>query len=165
MEEKPAGGSSTKRRFFYAIRTTVGQEYNIALILENRVRGLKIPIFSILVVDGLKGFVFLEAASPAHVDAVISGLKYVKGRVPGTMKYEDLEKFIKPVPVIEEIDVDDIVEVVRGPLRGMRGKVVRVNKAKREVVIELFEAAYPLPTTVDADDLRILEKASKGTQA
>jgi len=47
----------------------------------------------------------------------------------------------------------------------MRGKVVRVNKAKREVVIELFEAAYPLPTTVDADDLRILEKASKGTQA
>ncbi|RLE64679.1 MAG: transcription elongation factor Spt5 [Thermoprotei archaeon] len=161
MVEKPAGGKKTG--VFYAVRTTVGQEYNVALIIEERVKGKKIPIFSILVVDGLRGFIFIEAPSPSYVDEATSGLKYVKGRVPGTLRYEDLERFIKPLPLIEEVEVDDIVEVVRGPFRGMRGRVIRVNKAKREIVIELFEATYPLPTTVDIDDVRILEKGGQAT--
>ncbi|HDH06757.1 MAG TPA: transcription elongation factor Spt5 [Thermoproteales archaeon] len=157
MVEKPAGG---KERPLHAVRTVVGQEYNMALLIESRVKSLKLPVYSILVVDGLRGVIFIEALTPMVVDRVIRGLKYVRGRIPGTVKYSDLEKFIKPKPLIEEIEVDDIVEIIRGPLRGMRGRVVRINKVRGEVVVELFEAAYPLPTTVDAEDLRIIEKAS-----
>ena len=158
MEEKQAGGNKGK---FYAVRAIAGQEYNVALIVKKRIEALKLPIKSILVIDELKGFVFIEADSYIHVDKAIAGIKYVKGRIPGILKYEELEKYIISKPVIEEIEENDVVEVIGGPFRGLRGKVTHINKVKKEVTLELFDVAYPLPVTIDAEYLHIIEKAKE----
>ncbi len=142
----------------YAVRVTAGQEYNVALIMETRAKANKLPLKSILVVDGIKGFIFVEAPSSVYVDNTIAGIRFVKGRVGGILKIEELENFIAPKPIIEEVGVNDIVEIIGGPFRGLRGKVVSVDRSRKEVTIELFEAAYPLPTTVSVDYVRIIEK-------
>jgi len=142
----------------YAVRVTAGQEYNVALIMETRARANKLPVRSILVVDGIKGFVFIEAPSSIYIDNLIAGIRFVKGRVGGILKIEELENFIAPKPIIEEVSVNDIVEIIGGPFRGLRGKVVSVDRSRGEVTIELFEAAYPLPTTVSVDYVRIVER-------
>lgn len=147
---------------FYVIRTVVGQEYNVALLVEVRARSKGYPLKSIIVIDDLRGFVILETDKPYLIDKLISGIKYVKGRVGGRLTFEELERFISPRPVIEEIEVNDVVEIVGGPFRGMKGKVTHVDKHRGEVTVELFETSFPLPITISADYVKKAPKETEG---
>ena len=146
---------------FYAVRTTVGQEKNIALILETKIKSKKIPIKSILVLDNVRGFIFMESPMPFYVDMAISKTKYIKGKIGGVFTYSDLEKFIMPKPVIEEIRLNDIVEIISGPFRGMQGRVTQIEKSRGEIKVEILEAAYPLPITINAEYVRIIKKSTE----
>lgn len=146
---------------FYAVRTTIGQEMNVALLVEGRAKVRKIPIKSILVLEEVRGFIFVEAPSPQFVDRAVVGVKHVRGRVRGKVDSSEIERLIMPKPVIEELDIGDIIEVVSGPLKGMRAKIVRLDRAREEVTVELLEVPYPLPITINADYVKLLEKAKK----
>jgi len=145
----------------FAIRTTAGQEKNVADLIAARVETNKLPIKAILVPEMLKGYVFIEAGGPHFVDEAIAGIKHVRSRVPGIVSFPEVERYIVVRPVIEELDVEDVVEVVGGPFKGMRAKITRVDKTKEEVTLELLEATFTLPITVHADYVRIVEKAKK----
>jgi len=145
----------------FAIRTTAGQEKNVADLIAARVQTTKLPIKAILVPEMLKGYVFIEAEGPHFVDEAIAGIKHVRSRVPGIVSFPEVERYIVVRPVIEELDVEDVVEVVGGPFKGMRAKITRVDKTKEEVTLELLEATFTLPITVHADYVRLVEKAKK----
>lgn len=147
-----------KEARFYALRTTVGQERNVALIIETKAKAKKTSIKSILVVDGLKGFVFVEADTPFDIDQLTTGMRYVKGRMGGVFRYQDIERFVRPKPVIEDLRINDIIEVVSGPFRGMRGRVVDIGVSRGEIRVEILEAAYPLSITINADYVRLVER-------
>jgi transcriptional antiterminator NusG len=68
-------------------------------------------------------------------------------------------------PIIEELNVGNIVEVTGGPFKGMRAKITKVNKVKREATLELLEATFTLPITVSADYLKVVEKGEASTEA
>jgi len=153
------------RNSFYVIRTMVGQEYNVALLIEMRAKSKGYPIKSIMVIDDLRGFVILETERPYFIDKLISGIRYVKGKVSGRLTFQDLERFISPKPVIEEIEVNDIVEIVGGPFRGMRGRVTHVDKHRGEITVELFETAFPLPITINADYVKKAPKEAEERSA
>ena len=59
---------------------------------------------------------------------------------------------------ISSIQKGSIVELVSGPFKGERAKVVRIDESREEVVLELIEAAVPIPVTVKADQIRIIQK-------
>jgi len=40
----------------------------------------------------------------------------------------------------------------------MRAKITRIDKAKAEVTLELLEASFTLPITVNSDYVKIVEK-------
>jgi len=145
----------------FAVRTTAGQEKNVADRIAARVETNKLPIKAILVPETLKGYVFIEADGPHFVDEAIAGIKHVRSRVPGIVSFSEVERYIVVRPVIEELDVEDVVEVVGGPFKGMRAKITRVDKTKEEVTLELLEATFTLPITVHADYVRLVEKAKK----
>jgi len=145
----------------FAVRTTAGQEKNVADLIAVRVETSKLPIKAILVPEMLKGYVFLEAEGPHFVDEAIAGIKHVRSRVPGVVSFSEVERYIVVRPVIEELEVEDVVEVVGGPFKGMRAKITRVDKTKEEVTLELLEATFTLPITVHADYVRLVEKAKK----
>jgi transcriptional antiterminator NusG len=56
----------------------------------------------------------------------------------------------------------DIVEIVGGPFKGERGKVTRLNKQKSEVIVELLEAAVPIPITLNLDSIKVVGKENRG---
>lgn len=149
----------------FAVRTTAGQESNVADMITSRVENSKLPIVAILVPQMLKGYVFVEAEGPHFVEQAIAGLKHVRSRVPGIVNFSEVERYIVVKPVIEELDVDDQVEVVGGPFKGMKAKITRVDKTKEEVTLELLEATFTLPITVHADYVRLVEKAKKEGEA
>jgi transcriptional antiterminator NusG len=145
----------------FAVRTTAGQEKNVANLIEARSKMGEIPIKAVLVPEMLKGYVFIEADGPHSVEKAIAGVKHVRSRVPGIVTFQEVERYIVVKPVIEELDDDDLVEVVGGPFKGMRAKITRVDKAKEDVTLELLEATFTLPITVHADYVKLVEKAKK----
>ena len=145
----------------FAVRTTAGQERNVSKLIAGRAEANKIPIKAILVPDSLKGYIFIEAEGPHIVEQAISGIKHVRSRVPGLVSFEEIEKYIVVKPVIEELSIDDLVEVIGGPFKGMRAKITNIDRAKEEVTIELLEASFTLPVTVHADYLKLIKKGGE----
>jgi len=145
----------------FAVRTTAGQEKNVANMIAIRVETAKLPIKAVLVPELMKGYVFVESEGPHFVEQAISGIKHVRSRVPGLVTFSEVERYIVVKPVIEELSIDDIVEVVGGPFKGMRAKITQIDKNKEEVTLELLEATFTLPITVHADYVRLVERAKK----
>ena len=145
----------------FAVRTTAGQEKNVAKLIATRVKMSEVPIKAVLVPEVLKGYVFVEANGPHFVDKVIAGIKHVRSRVPGTVSFSEVERYVLIKPVIEELDTGDIVEVIAGPFKGMRAKITRVDRTKEEVTLELLEATFTLPITVHADYVKPVQKAKE----
>ena len=145
----------------FAVRTTAGQEKNVANLIEAKVKINDLQINAVLVPEMLKGYIFIEADGPHSVEKSIAGVKHVRSRVPGVVTFPEVERYIVVKPVIEELDADDLVEVVGGPFKGMRAKITRVDKAKEDVTLELLEATFTLPITVHADYVKLVEKSKK----
>ncbi len=143
---------------YYAVKTTAGRELDVAVIVENRVKNMGVDIRSIVMPPGIKGYVIVEASGLDAVYPAIKELKYVKGRTLGKITREELEKLVKPKPIIELVKVGDIVEVIAGPFRGMKAKIIAVDKGKNEVTVNILESEFPLPITVPGDYVKPIKK-------
>lgn len=143
----------------FAVKTTTGQEKNVAKLIASKVEMNKIPIKAILVPEVLRGYVFVEAEGPHFVEEAIIGVRHVRSRIPGVINFAEIERYIVRKPIIEELNENDIVEVTGGPFKGMRAKITRIDKAKGEVTLELLEATFTLPITVHSDYVKLVEKA------
>jgi len=148
----------------FAVRTTTGQEKNVARLVSAKIEMNNIPIKAILVPEALRGYVFIEANGPHFVEEAIAGIKHVRSRVPGIVSFSEVERFIVRKPVIEELSENDIVEITGGPFKGMRAKITRIDKTKEEVTLELLEATFTLPITVHSDYVRLVEKAESKSE-
>jgi transcriptional antiterminator NusG len=143
----------------FAVKTTTGQEKNVAKLIAARIKMNNIPIKAILVPETLRGYVFVEAEGPHFVEEAITGIRHVRSRVPGVVSFSEIERYIVRKPIIEELSENDIVEVTGGPFKGMRAKITRIDRAKAEVTLELLEATFTLPITVHSDYVKLVEKA------
>ena len=139
----------------YAVRTTAGQERNVADILAARAQSKGLEIRAILAPETLKGYIFVEGRSAHMVESAIEGIKHIKSRVPGLVGFEEIEKYIVTKPVIEELNVGTSVEIIGGPFKGMKATITRVDRSKQEVTLELLEATFTLPITVHADYVKL----------
>jgi len=143
----------------FAVKTTTGQERNVAKLVAAKIEMNNIPIKVVLVPETLRGYIFVEAVGPHFVEEAIAGIKHVRSRVAGIVSFSEIERYIIRKPIIEELSENDIVEVTGGPFKGMRAKITRIDKAKAEVTLELLEATFTLPITVHSDYVKLIEKA------
>ena len=128
------------------------------LISTNQLIG---RVKAILVPETLRGYVFIETTEFRDVEIAISGVPHVRGRVGGKVSIEEIDKFLAPPPAAEGISVDDVVEIISGPFKGERAKVVRVDAGKEELILELLDSPYTIPVRVHADFAKIVERAEK----
>jgi transcriptional antiterminator NusG len=142
----------------FAVKTTTGQEKNVARLVAAKVEMAKIPIKAILVPEVLRGYIFVESEGPHFVEEAIVGVKHVRQRIPGPIGFSEIERYIVRKPMIEELNENDVVEVTGGPFKGMRAKITRIDKSKAEVTLELLEATFTLPITVNSDYVKLVEK-------
>jgi transcriptional antiterminator NusG len=159
MTEEESGERATTSVF--AVRTTAGQEKNVADLIAARVKTTNLPVKAILVPETLRGYVLIEAEGPHFVEKAIAGIKHVRSRIQGIVRFQEVEQYIIMKPVIDELNEEDLVEIVGGPFKGMRAKITRIDRTKEEVTLELLEATFTLPITVHADYVRLVEKAKK----
>ncbi|OYT42706.1 MAG: transcription elongation factor Spt5 [Candidatus Aenigmarchaeota archaeon ex4484_224] len=141
----------------YAIKTIVGRERVTMKGIKGRVIEENLDIKAIVHPEELKGYIFIEGEID-EIEKAVANMPNVRGIIRKPISVEEIKKFLIPKKVEIELNVGDLVEVIGGPFKGERGKVKRYDKAKREVTIELLEATVPIPITVAADLVRVIEK-------
>lgn len=145
----------TKSKFF-AIRITGGQERVVANILHTKITTKKLKIFSILALENFKGYIIVEAPDANVAYEALSGVRHVRGQIRGELPFKDIEGYLVKKPVVTDLSVDSMVEVVAGPFKSMKAKVIRVDIEKQEATVVLLDSPYQIPVTVDANYLRKL---------
>ncbi|MCS6769596.1 MAG: transcription elongation factor Spt5 [Candidatus Caldarchaeum sp.] len=118
----------------------------------------KVPVASVLILPALKGYVFVETSHREVVSEALQNIRNVKARPPMPVKLETIAPHLVEKPLIDVIETGQVVEIVAGPLKGITGKIIRVEKAKREVTLELREAAFQLPISISIDAVRPVSK-------
>jgi len=143
---------------FIAVKTTANQERIVANMIELAVKKHNLNVYSILAPKELKGYVILEVEGIEDAIMAIRGLQHVRGVVKKEMSFSDIQHYLTPKKAVEQIKEGYMVEVSAGPFRGEKGIVKRVDRAKNEITIELLEAVVPIPVTVKAENVRIVER-------
>lgn len=154
----------------FAVKTTGGQEKTVAKFVGERLEkrqqeGKTSQVQTILVLEAQKGYLFFEAPNAQAVADSISGFKHVKGMVPGYIQYSDIEKFLVEKSMISDINVNDVIEIIAGPFKGMRARINRVEPQKNEVTVILLDAPYQLPVTVEVSSIKIVSRAASAATA
>ncbi|MEM2021207.1 MAG: transcription elongation factor Spt5 [Zestosphaera sp.] len=160
MSDSGEGGAEGGKHLKYVIlRTTAGQELNVALMLESLVRnsGTK-GVYSVIIPPKVKGYIIIETEGHHIVHKVAKDIKHVKGQAMGSLTEDEVEKLIKVVSPLEELRPGDVVEVISGPFKGLKAQVVGVNLNRRTVTLNILEASFKMEVTLPADDVKPAKK-------
>jgi transcriptional antiterminator NusG len=145
----------------YAVRTTIGQEKNVADMITARTDKEGFEIYSILVPYEIRGYIMVETLNKTEIEKSLKGVSHSRGVVEGEIGIVEIEKFFEPKPMVTKVDTGDIVELITGPFKGEKARVVRVDLKKEELTVELFEATVPIPVTIRGDSIKVVRKEEK----
>ncbi len=152
-EEKPEG----KPKIF-ALRTTANREDQVMDFVSSNAAKKKLGVYSIIRAHGMRSYIFLEAVSRVEAEQSAFNVPYARGLLPKEIDYSEIEHMMEPVKVEMNIQKNDIVEIISGPFKREQAKVSRIDKTKEEVVVELLEAAVPIPITVKIDAVKVIRR-------
>lgn len=113
-------------------------------------------LYSIAVIDNLRGYIFVESPNEAELKKVIYSVPHLKGIVSGGLDLSEVEHFFEEKSLTVDIHKGDMVELTAGPFKGEKAKVVRIDDAKDKITVELVEATVPIPITLDAASIRVI---------
>jgi transcriptional antiterminator NusG len=143
----------------FAIRTAANREDQVLdYLIPKLEKESQLEIFSVIRPHGMRGYIFIEAGSKADAEIAVQRIPYARGLLPGVIPYPEIEHMLEQVKVEMNIHKADIVELISGPFKRESAKVIRINKAKEEIVVELLEAAVPIPITVSMDAVKVIRR-------
>ena len=140
----------------FAVRTTGGQEKIVMRLLEARIKMEKINIQSVLLLSDLKGYVVVEARDVSAMFDAIQGIRHIRGQLRGELTYNEIDKYLIKKSTVSELAVENTVEIIAGPFKGMKATITRLEQEKEEATVVLLDATYQLPVTVDANYLKLV---------
>lgn len=142
----------------FAIRTTANREEQVADFLSANAEKKGFDIYSVLRPHGMRSYIFVEAINRMEAEQAAFEVPYARGVLPEPVPYEEIEHMVEQVKKDVNIQKNDIVEIISGPFKREQAKVAKVDKEKEEVVVELLEAAVPIPITLKLDALKVIRR-------
>ncbi|MEK6981380.1 MAG: hypothetical protein AABX38_00485 [Candidatus Micrarchaeota archaeon] len=97
----------------YTIRVTSGQEKILSEILLKKARSEKLNVYSIVYLENVKGYIFVESDDENTSVKLIQKVKHVKGLLKKPLAVSEIENLIKAVkqPAMT-IENGDIIEMI-----------------------------------------------------
>jgi len=148
----------------FVVKVTTNKEEQVAELIAERAKKKNLNVFSVVRPHGLRGYILIEALDGDNAREAIQNLPYVKGLLPKTVTYEEIEVMIRPTPEAINIEKGDIVEMLTEPFKREKAKVIRIDKTRGEVVVELLEAVVPIPITVKIDNVKVIRRTKEETE-
>ncbi len=149
----------------YGIRTAANREDQVVDYMISKLqKESKLSIYSIIRPHGMRGYIFIEVGSKGDAEIFLQGVPYARGILPNEIPYQEIEHMLEQVKVEMNIRKNDIVEIISGPFKRENAKVIRINKPKEEIVVELLEAAVPIPITVKMDAVKVIRREDESAE-
>ncbi len=142
----------------FALRTTANREDQVMDFISSNAKKKKLDVYSLMKPHGLRGYIFVEAATRIDADQAALNIPYARGILPKLIRMSEIEHMLEQVKVEKNIQKFDICEIISGPFKREKAKVTRVDKVKEEVVLELLEAAVPIPITIKMDAIKVIRR-------
>lgn len=144
----------------FALRTTANREDQVMDFVYSNAKKKGLDVYAVIRPHGMRGYIFLEARDKQSAEQAAFGVPYARGILGEAVDYAEIEHMLAQVKREISIKQNDIVEIISGPFMREQAKVTRVDKTKEEVVVELLEAAVPIPITVKIDAVRVIRRDS-----
>ncbi len=152
-----------KKSHIYALKTTANREDQVMDFLVSHIEKKHFNVYSVIRPHGMRGYIFVEAPSRLDVEQAAQNIPYAKGLLPKEVEYEEIEHMLEQVKVQMNIKKNDIVEIISGPFKREKAKISRVDQTKEEVIVELLEAAVPIPITLKMDAVKVIRREGEET--
>jgi transcriptional antiterminator NusG len=150
--------STGTKQAVMAVKTSIGYEKAVADSIASRAKSGDVGVYSILSPTTMRGYVFVEVMNAEKLQQMVKGIRRARGLVRGDTSLDEIDHFLEPKPLVSGIMEGNIVELISGPFKGEKARVMHIDEAKEEITVELFEAMVPIPVTVRGDNVRVLEK-------
>jgi len=150
-----------QKSLIYGLRTTANREDQVMDFIVSNAQRKKLEVFSVIRPHGMRGYIFLEASNKADAEQAAFNVPYARGILSKTVEYKEIEHMLEQVKVEMNIKKNDIVEIISGPFKREQAKITRIDKQKEDVVVELLEAAVPIPITVKMDSVKVIRRESE----
>ena len=162
-EETSQAGSAAAdgATHIFALRTTANREDQVMDFVVSNAQRKNLEVYSVIRPHGMRGYIFVEAGSRADAEQAAFNVPYARGILPKDIEYKEIEHMLEQVKRDVNIMKNDIVEIISGPFKKEQAKVSRIDKTKEEVVVELLEAAVPIPITVRMDAVKVIRRESE----
>ncbi len=142
----------------YALKTTANREDQVLDFVTANVQKKKLQVYSLIRHHGLRGYIFLEAESKQDAEESYTGIPYARGLLPREVSYNDIKHMLEQGKKEITMQKGDIVEIISGPFKRDKARITRIDEQKEEVVVEILEAAVPIPVTVSMDAVKVIRR-------
>ena len=148
-----------KPNHIYALRTTANREDQVMDFVHSNALKKKLEVYSLIRPHGLRGYIFIEAGSRIDAEQAVFRVPYARGIIANEIDHKEMDTFFEVAQNVEyDIRKNDIAEIIAGPFKREKCKITRVDKTKDEVVVELLEAAVPIPITLKIDAIKVIRR-------
>src|SRR3989344_5580487 len=147
-----------KENEIFALRTTANREDQVMDFVTSNAKRKKLEVYSVVRAHGMRGYIFIEAATKTDAEQAAFNVPYARGILSKPVSYTEIEHILEQVKHEVNIQKNDIVEIISGPFKREKAKVTRIDKSKEDVVVELLEAAVPIPITVKLDAVKVIRR-------
>jgi len=142
----------------YALRTTANREEQVLEFVSSNAKKRNLAVYSLTHPYGMKGYIFIEAETVEDIERAYQGVPYARGLLKHPVNYQEIEHMLEQAKTQVNIQINDIVEIISGPFKREKAKITRIDKQKEEIVVELLEAAVPIPITVKMDSVKVIRR-------
>ncbi|NQZ85576.1 MAG: transcription elongation factor Spt5 [Nanoarchaeales archaeon] len=164
--EKTAAVDVAPEHEFYVVRAALGKEDkfldSVWKMLEKKENH---GIYAIFRPETVKGYVFAEAENLTKLVDSLRGIPNFKGAIKEPIQFDEISKYFDKASEQIHVNERDMVEVIAGPFKGDRARVVRIVPGKDEVVVEPTNMPVPIPVTLSLDDIRVIEDSNVSSES
>ncbi len=121
--------------FFFLVRVARGFENKVAKDVTNNAVIDNIPLKAVLATPQLSGFIIVECERKFDLIESLRGVSRARGILPGKVSLEDAVKYVD-IPE-KAFKVDELLEVIAGPFKGCKVKVIEDDGGDKVKVIML----------------------------
>ncbi|MBI5159034.1 transcription elongation factor Spt5 [Candidatus Micrarchaeota archaeon] len=119
----------------------------------------KNAIYALAAMDDMRGYLLVESSDEVAARQAAIRIPHIKGVLSKPMSIEELTTLVEKKPAALSFKKADIVELMSGPFKGEKARIIRIDENKEEVTVELTEVAVPIPVTIKISIIRLYKKA------
>jgi transcriptional antiterminator NusG len=144
---------------YYVVKVTSGQERIVANMLQSKATKGDQKVYSIMIVEGMRGYIIIEAEDELACREFVSKEHNVRGVLSKPLSQEEIDKLVSMPSKAQDIQKGDTVEFSTGPFKGYKAKVLKIDDTKNDMTVELMDVVVPIPITTKINTAKVIQKA------